>query len=445
MLIGIDISRAFIKDRTGTENYSYELIKAMLKLPEAGKHKFRLYVRKSEGSELALWDRSDVSSELEVRNPKTSKVVEIGWSKLWTQGGLALECLRKPPDVLFVPAHTLPVIRRSKMKTVVTIHGLEYEYLPEYYDWRKRWYLNKSTEYAVKKADKLIAVSNWTKSQLVDRLGADKKKIEVIYEGVGDRFKETIPLKVEPSLANARVNIPQMPGFRKRFNFTRQVRYKYGLPKEYILFVGTIQPRKNLVRLVEAFSRVVKLSTKVEPSLANARVNIPQMPGFRKGFNLDLARTDPMRKTVMDFQLVIAGKKGWMTDEIYEAPKKYGVENKVKFIGRVADEDLAEVYKGASLFVWPSLMEGFGLPVLEAMQMGIPVITSNRGALPEVVGNAGLLIDPENVSQLSKAIDLVLKNKELREGLREKGYKQVKKFSWQKAAKQTLSVLLKTI
>ncbi|MEA3355158.1 MAG: glycosyltransferase family 1 protein, partial [Patescibacteria group bacterium] len=391
---------AFLKDKTGTENYSHELIKTILDLPEAKKHEFRLYVRGShEGYEPSC---------------RNVEVVEIGWKRLWTQGGLALEGLMRPVDVLWIPAHTLPIVRWPKLKTVVTIHGLEYEYLPEYYDWRKKWYLNKSTEYAVRRADKIIAVSKWTKSQLVDRLGADEKKIKVIYEGVGERF-------MKEGLTNLK--------------HKRQVRYKYGLPENYILFVGTIQPRKNLVRLIKAFSLLFSgLSTNSSPQRSGLK-GVPSRTDLNH-------RTDPTQKTVMN--LIIAGKEGWMTDEIYEAPKKYGVEDRVKFIGRVADEDLAMVYKEATLFVWPSLMEGFGLPVLEAMQMGVPVITSDRGALPEVVGKAGLLIDPENVNELSKAIELGLKSRELRQGLREKGYKQVKKFSWEKAAKQTLSVLLKT-
>lgn len=171
-----------------------------------------------------------------------------------------------------------------------------------------------------------------------------------------------------------------------------------------MLFVGTIQPRKNLVRLIEAYSEVVKASMRA-------------------------------------LSLVIVGKEGWMAEEIYEAPKRYGVEERVKFAGRVSDEDLPAVYQMASLFVWPSLMEGFGLPVLEAMQMGVPVITSDRGALPEVGGKAALQIDPEDVQELAKAIKLVLESRELREGLVEKGYKQVKKFSWQQAARETLKVL----
>lgn len=351
MIIGIDASRAGLADKTGTENYSSELIQELLALPEASRHKWRLYNRQN-----------------------------IPWRRFWTQGGLALELLKHPPDVLFIPAHTLPIIRRSKIKTVVTIHGLEYEYLPEFYKFPQKLYLNKSTEYAVKHADRLIAVSRWTKTQLVNRLGADPEKITVIHEGVGQRI-----------LASKIYHLTS--------DYARQIRHKYNLPKNYILFVGTIQPRKNLVRLIEAFSKIYDLKSNIS--------------------------------------LVIAGKLGWMYEEILAAAKS----KPVKFIGRVAEADLAAVYKMAQLFVWPSLMEGFGLPVLEAMTLGVPVICSNRGALPEVAGKAALMVDPEDTAGIAGAIQLVLTNSELREGLIEAGFRQAARFSWERAAKLTLKVL----
>ena len=138
---------------------------------------------------------------------------------------------------------------------------------------------------------------------------------------------------------------------------------------------------------------------------------------------------------------MIAGKLGWMYDEILAAPKKFGVADRVRFIGRVAEADLAAVYKLAQAFVWPSLMEGFGLPILEAMTLGVPVVTSDRGALPEVAGKAALLVNPESVKEISGAIQLVLDNQELRQGLIEAGFLQAAKFSWERAAKLTLKVL----
>lgn len=311
------------------------------------------------------------------------EAVEIPWRKLWTQGGLALELFKHPPDVLFIPAHTLPLLRPRRLRTVVTIHGLEYEYLPQYYQFPQKLYLNKSTEYAVKHADRLIAVSNWTKKQLVERLGADEKRIYVIHEGIGRRIMEAKERQFKP-------------------DYLRQIRHKYNLPENYILFVGTIQPRKNLVRLIQVFhSGVLKSSTP-------------------------------------EWNLVIAGKPGWMYGDILAAAKK---NRRVHIIGRVADADLPAVYKMARVFVYPSLMEGFGLPVLEAMALGVPVVTSTAGALPEVAGKAALLVDPEDTAALAKAIRLVLTNPELREGLIEAGFLQAAKFSWERAARQTLAVL----
>ena len=359
MIIGVDASRAEIKDKTGTENYSSELIQALIDLPEARQHFWRFY---------SGMTRSNLVSK------QGATFIDIPWRRFWTQGGLALEILKHPPEILFIPAHTLPVLRSPKIKTVVTIHGLEYEYLPEYYQFPQKLYLNKSTEYAVKYADRLIAVSAWTKNQLVERLAADPKKITVIHEGVGRR------------IFNSQFSI-----FKS--DYRRQIRHKYNLPKDYILFVGTVQPRKNLVRLIEALP--------------------------------------------LGVNLVIAGKLGWQYEAILAAAKNKSVQ----LIGRVAEADLAAVYKLAQAFVWPSLMEGFGLPILEAMTLGVPVVTSDRGALPEVAGKAALLVNPESVKEISGAIQLVLDNQELRQGLIEAGFLQAAKFSWERAAKLTLKVL----
>lgn len=164
MRIGIDASRAFILQPTGTENYSLYLIKALAKIDR--KNTYTLYVRRPLN---AL--------------PPNFHFKIIPWPYLWTQLGLALECLIHPPDVLFIPAHTMPLIRRPRLKTVVTIHDLGAEFLPEYHQYPQKLYLNKSTKYAVAHAVRIIAVSKSTKRDLIAKLGADAKKISVIYEG----------------------------------------------------------------------------------------------------------------------------------------------------------------------------------------------------------------------------------------------------------------------
>ena len=180
MIIGIDSSRAFVSDKTGTENYSYHVITAMLRLPESREHTFVLFTRPNAvlPSELLLY------SNLMVK--------EVRWPYLWTQAGLAYSSWlmaygknqNQYLDVLWIPAHTLPILRNPKIRTVVTIHGLEYQWLPEYKNWLQKWYLPLSTIYAAKYADKLIAVSKFTSHQLQKELHTDKNKIKVIYEGV---------------------------------------------------------------------------------------------------------------------------------------------------------------------------------------------------------------------------------------------------------------------
>ena len=382
MIIGIDSSRAFIRDKTGTENYSYHLIKALLRLPESRAHTFVLFIRPNAvlPKELSLY------SNVIVR--------EVKWKYLWTQVGLAWETWQKfeirnskfELDVLWVPAHTLPVLRRPGLRTVVTIHGLEYQWLPEYKNWLQRWYLPLSTIYAAKEADFLIAVSEFTKKQLEKELHTNSKKIKVIHEGV-------------------EIHTPGVKGAH-----TPGVLGKYGLQdKKYLLFVGSIQPRKNLVALIEAFSL--------------------------------------FGKKYPDVKLVIAGGIGWMAKEILRAPGQHGVQEKVVFTGRISDLRLASLYSGAMIYVQPSITEGFGLPVLEAMAAGVPVVTSDGGALPEVVGQAGVIVplfykDRNFVKLLAMEITRVVNDPKLRKSLISMGHNRVKEFGWDRAAKETLEVIV---
>ncbi|MFH2085371.1 MAG: glycosyltransferase family 1 protein, partial [bacterium] len=320
MVIGIDTSRAYIRDKTGTENYSYHLINALLRLPESREHTFVLFTRPNPILPSEIGGYSNVI------------VREVKWKHLWTQIGLAWETWKEPRiDVLWIPAHTLPVLRNPRIKTVVTIHGLEYQWLPEYKNWLQRWYLPLSTIYATKAADQLIAVSKFTAKQLKKELHTSSKKIKVIHEGV--------ELDRRSSIVDGRRTLE-----------------KYGLQqKRYLLFVGSLQPRKNLVTLIEAFS------------LVGARFP--------------------------DYKLVLAGGVGWMAEEILSAPTRFGVQDKVVFTGRVSDQDLQSLYGGSVIYIQPSITEGFGLPILEAMSAGVPVISSDGGALPEVVGEAGIIVN----------------------------------------------------
>jgi glycosyltransferase involved in cell wall biosynthesis len=205
---------------------------------------------------------------------------------------------------------------------------------------------------------------------------------------------------------------------------SKLLKERYNIEGKYILFVWTLQPRKNIMRLVEAFSKVIHYYSSSE----RKRVEKSNKDEFSTSSNNKL-------------QLVVVGKKGWMYEDILKAPKKFGVEKKVKFLDFVPDEDMEEFYKHALFFILPSLYEGFGLPVLEAMKYGCPVITSNVSSLPEAGGDAAIYVDPENVDDIASKMKLLMTNEKLRKEMIKKGYKQIKKFSWEKTARETLKTL----
>jgi glycosyltransferase involved in cell wall biosynthesis len=287
--------------------------------------------------------------------------------RLWTHIRLSAELLRPGrPQVLFVPAHVLPLAH--PLPTVVTVHDLGYRHFPEAHPWRQRLYLEWSTRFSARRATRVIADSAATKRDLTRFCGVPEGKITVVYPGYDD--------------ALARVN-------------AAAVRTRYGLPENYFLHVGTLQPRKNLMRLMEAVSQ------------APAPVC-----------------------------LVLAGRAGWMA-----AP----ITARARWLEYVPDEDLAGLYSGAQALVFPSLFEGFGFPVLEAMACGTPVICSNMSSLPEVAGQAALLVDPQDVQALLRAMLRVQAEPALRAELTERGLSQVRQFSWRRAAEETLAVLDKAV
>ena len=370
MLIGFDGSRAFIKNRTGTENYSYQLLKALSNIDH--ENKYIVYLR-SQGVSLRDW-------------PKNFTFKIIKWIRFWTQAGLAIQTFKDNLDVLFIPAHTSPLVHKKGLKTVVTVHDLGVEYLPKYHQLKQQLYLKYITRYQLSSATKLIAVSKATKDDLIKK-GIDGKKIEVIYEGYDrENFK--------PQMSNVKSD-------RLINSLT-----------PYYVFVGTIQPRKNLERIIEAFAIHLRGVNKVKSGL--------HLGGGAK--------------------LVIAGSKGWLSDDIYELPKLLGIDDRVKFLGFVPDKDMRALYSGAEALLFPSLFEGFGLPILEAQAYGCPVITSNTSSMPEIAGKGAVFVNPYSVEDIIRGMERVKANAE-RVKLIKAGFENVKKFSWEKCAKETLRVL----
>lgn len=435
MVFGFDGSRAFVAGKTGTENYSYQLLKALAEIDK--KNQYIVYLRPnySSSEERSNESRSylkDINilkegSRLRSNNikgwPENFQFKVINWPRLWTQGGLAKQTFRDKLDVLFVPAHTLPVIRKPGLKTVVTVHDLGSEYLPSMHQVKQRVYLDFMQKFQLRTATRIVAVSNATKKDLIKKIGLDSKKVSVTYEGYDKALYKRVS-------SDALVNSLR----------------QYGLQDEkYFLFVGTIQPRKNLGRLIKAFSNFIargpaSSASRRASSLANRSLRL--RAGTPSSLSPLAAETIPVALVGSSVAplLVLAGSKGWLSDEIFNLPKKLGIEDKVKFLGYVPDKNLSALYSGAEALLFPSLFEGFGLPILEAQASGCPVLTSNISSMPEVAGEGAIFVDPYFVGDIVKGM-IRINNQDTRNKLIKAGYENIKRFSWEKCAIQTLEVL----
>ena len=360
MIIGIDASRAVAAQATGTELYSRHLIRALIDM--APDRHFRLY-----------FNRPPAQPAFQAGNVESRA---IPFPRLWTHLRLAWEVTRHPPDALFVPAHVLPILHPSR--SVVTVHDLGYLHFPDTHPATQRLYLDASTRWNSRAARRVIADSQATKADLIRRYGTSAEKIVVAYPGI------------DPALR--RVEDP---------HHIQDVKTRAGIEGAYLLYIGTLQPRKNLARLIEAYAR------------SQAR----------------------------GLQLVIAGKQGWLIEDLSGQIAKLKLASRVIFPGYVSDADKAALLSGATGLVFPSLYEGFGFPVVEAMACGTPVICSHTSSLPELAGDAALLVDPFDVDAMAAAIDRLVGEAGLRGLLVGRGYAQARKFSWQACARAVLNVL----
>jgi len=421
MKIGIDASRANLDHKSGTEWYSYYLIRWLAKLDS--ENQYILYTDKPLlGGLLDLtttqhFDDSNINDEIKfdddgyqiLKSPHNNfraKVLNWSYRNFWTQGRLSWEMLVKRPDVLFVPAHTMPIIHPQK--TIVTIHDIGFEREcqlypneqmgPENRSGRKILniliniftlgkyqantidYFRWSTEFALKKADKIITISNFTKSELIDVYQADGKKIKVIYNGYNKSLyqKETDNEKID------------------------KVLNKYGIRKPYIFYIGRLEKKKNIPALIEAFALM------------------------RENYN------------DTEHKLVLVGDASSGYDEVKYSISEFELNNDVIMPGWVEEVDIPSFYCGAEAFVFPSNYEGFGIPLLQAMACETPIIASSSSSIPEVVADAALLFNPRYVTSMAEAIGEIISKPELRKDLIEKGKERVKNFDWEKCAKETL-------
>ncbi len=360
LTIGIDASRGFELEPTGTEIYAREVIGRLIR---SNAHNYRLYARHPLASALA----------------ERAEVRVLGCRRLWTHLCLASELARRPPDVLFVPAHVLPwVLRRP---AVVTVHDLGHRIWPASHTWQQRCYLDWGARHHVRRARFLLADSEATRRDLIRFYGADPERTIVAHLGVADHFKPAAPEQIAA------------------------LRHQLGLPAsaEYVLHVGTLQPRKNVDRLVQAFA-----------SCAASRP---------------------------DLRLLLVGRRGWGAVDPLALARRLGIGDRVCWLGYLPSGTLPALYSGALITAFPSLYEGFGLPALEAMACGGVVAASNVSSLPEVVGDGGVLFDPLRVGGIAAVLERLLDDAELRSRLSAQARERAKGFTWDRCAATVQAVL----
>lgn len=361
MHIGIDASRAFLHRRTGIEEYSYQVIQHLR--TELSDATVTLYVRKKisfRDGQLRF-----VLPDIDFDLPSGWRVKGLWAPRFWTQVRLSLEMLFHAPDVLFVPAHTVPLIHPKR--TIVTIHGLEYEFSGESYRLWERIYMRFSIRYSVRVAEQVIAVSENTKRDLMRLYGVPESKIVVIYEGVA--YKKPVGNELTTSLQST----------------------------PYFFFIGRLETRKNIVRIIEAFEI------------------------FKK-------------QTGLAHTLVLAGKPGYGYESIRTKLQASEYRESIREIGYIAEAEKEEYMRHAEAFLFPSLYEGFGLPVIEAQQVGVPVITAGTSSLPEIAGEGAILVDPLSPEALAAAMEVLVRNPEKRADIIEKATRNASRFSWESSA-----------
>jgi glycosyltransferase involved in cell wall biosynthesis len=371
MIIGIDGNEANIVKRVGVNTYAYELLKNLRKLQDGGEYSHKLIVY--------LKERPISDMPEETANFKY-KIINGGGMWILTKLMPRLVFNKEKLDVFFSPSHYLPLF--TAMPRVCSIMDLGYLEFSEQFTKKVFWQLKWWSAISIYVSKAVIAISNSTKQDIVRHYPFAKDKTHVTHLAYdAGQFNQDIPQKD-----------------------VRRVMQKYSIVDDYVLYLGTLKPSKNIAGLIEAFSIV--------------SAHQPQT------------------------SLVIAGKKGWMYESIFNKVEELGLTGKVIFTDFVPEEDKPGLIAGAKVFVLPSFWEGFGLDALNAMAAGVPVVASSVGSIPEVVGSAGKLIDPNSIDSIAKGIGSVLSASKLEyNSIVEKGYSQVKKFSWEETAKKTLEII----
>ena len=365
MHIGIDAT-ALPARLYGAANYTVNLVRALEQVDCV--NEYTVFAKPEHASLFSSRERFHI-----VPVPLASRYFRIAWE----QTMLPVLARRARLDVLHSPHYTMPFA--AGCASVVSFHDMTFFLYPQVHRAYKKLFFTYMMRFSARHAGAIIAISESTRDDVLRILKLEPRKVFTVVYGIDRIFQ---PLRDEAMFA--------------------EVRQKYNLPPQYILYVGNLEPRKNLPTLLRAFARLVQ-----------------------KG---------------LPHSLVLAGSRGWMDSDIFSTVQELGLGARVLFPGYCPQPELPALYGAASLFVYPSLYEGFGLPVLEALACGVPVITSNVSSMPEVAGDAALLVDPHNVDELADKMEGVLEDAALRERLSCAGPERARAFRWERTARETLAV-----
>jgi glycosyltransferase involved in cell wall biosynthesis len=377
MTIGVDIRTLMDARYSGISEHTLNLVKEIFKLDNL--NEYRLFYN-SFGDCPNIPNFANEKVKL-IKYNYPNKILNYCLFKLFNYPKIDKELA---VDKFFMP-HINFIGLSAGVKSLIIIYDLSFLINPEFFSWRMNlWHRLVNIKKLIKRFDVIVAVSENTKQDIIDLLGINQDKIKVIYPGLNTEF-------VNIKLSGPKIN---------------EVKIKYNLPDKYILYLGTVEPRKNVDGLIVAYNE------------------------FRRNYH-----------GFSNIKLVIAGAKGWKSRKVYCEWKKSEFKKDILFLGYIDWQDKAYLYNLADVFVYPSFYEGFGFPPLEAMASGTPVITSFASSLPEVVGDAALIIDPYKIEELTLSLNKIFTSSPLRDDLIKKGLERVKQFSWEKSAKAYLKIL----
>lgn len=364
--IAIDASRAFLHERTGIEEYSYQVIKHLR--AELGNERVMLFVR------------HNTATNVDFPLPQKWRVRELRSPRLWTYARLSWALLWYRPTHLFVPGHIVPPVHPAK--TTVVIHGVEYEVCPEAYSPYERWSMRRGIRNSCRWARSVLCVSNNTKRDVMRLYNVPREKIRVAYEGVNPAPSE-----------DDRVTSDVLSAFDLR-------------KRDYVIFVGRIEQRKNISNILKAYE------------IMRAHFLLPQ-------------------------KLVLVGKAGYGYERIHEEIVAHPFASDIVLTGFATPAQKWSLLRHAAVCVFPTLYEGFGLPVLEAQQVGVPVVTSATSSLSEIAGQSALLVNPTHVAQIAECVHTLITDMDVRREMITRGYANVQRFTWTRHAHLVAKLLLK--